>query len=180
MTAARAFLLLVVLQLIGCGSPPDDQVLIDRFTRDRESFERLVQLVAEEQSRVKWVPSGAYSFDENDSTKAMRRIMKPDPNQEPDPRDENARPEKQALMETLHIKSMNPRHDGVSFYYTGIANDLYGYNKGWEFMAEGAHHPDSTMVVGSLDGIEGQVEPYGIRYRSLGDGWYLFLQSTSD
>lgn len=180
MTNAHALLVFVLLPLIGCGSPPDDEVLIERFTKDRPSFERLVELVAEEQSHVKLVPSGAYSFDENDSTKTMHPIMKPDPNQEPDPRDVKIRAEQTEIIRKLHISRMIADEYGVTFLATGMASDLSGYSKGWEFITEDDHQPDSTRVVGSLDGIGHDLKPYETRYRSLGDGWYLFLESTSD
>jgi hypothetical protein len=74
---------------------------------------------------------------------------------------------------------MYPDENGVTFYYTSMF-PLSGFEKGWEFVTEGGHHPDSSLVVQTLDGIENDVEPYGRRYRSLGDGWYLFLLNTTE
>lgn len=52
--------------------------------------------------------------------------------------------------------------------------------KGWEFVSESGTPPDPKKIVPSLDGIVDDLEPYDTLYRSLGDGWYLYLQSTTD
>jgi hypothetical protein len=129
---------------------PSDQSLINRFKQDRAAFERVVEIARDK---------GQISPTSSDTTDARYY------------------PEARKLMERIHVWHAFSFAGNVTFWATGPHHSLTGFAKGWKHTSQ---PPDSTKVVSSLDGTETSVEPYDIRYRSLGDGWYLFLQSNQD
>ena len=146
--------LVTTLLAVGCERLPNDQTLINRFQQDRESFDQLAHIalaeLASSDSSFVFIP---------DSTTARRH------------------PDALAIIKRLRTGSVYATSGRVEIEAAGL--DLFSTSvKGWAFVSEGATPLDAEKIVPSLDGAD--LQPYDRRYRSVGDGWYLYLQSTSD
>jgi len=144
--------LLSISFAVACARMPSDESLIERFKQDRSSFERLAALALAEAE---------------DTTFVMIRSS--------DPSNAKRHADALAIMKRLRINNIFAQKVGVLFEATGFSHMQRGYYKGWEYVP-GGQLPDSVRVLSSLDRLD-RLPPYERRYRSLGDGWYLYIGS---
>jgi hypothetical protein len=148
--------LVTALLATGCENLPKDQTLIVRLQQDRESFDQLAHIalaeLASSDSSFVFIP---------DSTTARRR------------------PDALPIIKRLRTGRVYAGRGHVEIPAAGLSTFSIAI-KGWEFVPEGGTPPDPGKIVPSLDGADDDLQPYDRLYRSLGEGWYLYLESTSD
>jgi len=137
--ASGWLVMLLGLLFSGCSSPPDDEVLIERFTQNRVAFDRLLLI-----SRAQWERYHTIDIRNDGDTEAHQ------------------------IMKRLAIRWVT----GGDCYVKFSCGLDPGDNKGYAYFESASceRHPRPVDVFASLDTSPQQV----LRYRSLGDGWYLF------
>jgi hypothetical protein len=151
MARCRAFVVAgfvaIVLQVTGCMvSMPDDEVMIEQFQQNKDSFEQLLRL-----SQAQAHDTGEIHLYDDD-------------------------PEAQGLMKRLGIRRIYGQKDHMVLVCTSAVQEGLSAVKGYVFIPPGHDAPPDSEVVRSLDAID--VGPYQERYKSIGDGWFLYVHGA--
>ena len=145
-------ILIIVVSIVACDSPPVDEKLIQVFHKNQEDFDKIVKML-ERDANIEDIEMRSVEYEDNSGPKISNKRMK----------------KYRDLITKLRIRNGIYRgHDGgIYFNVYSQSGVLSGSEKGYVFSAK------KYELVESLDVLENSSEFEGVRYRELKGNWYL-------